>query len=182
MKIYTRGGDAGQTGLLSGARVWKDSSRIESFGTVDELNALLGMVRTEDLSDDDDQLLHQIQRQLFSIGAVLAQPRGSAGGARAVSPDAVRVLESAIDEREGRLPALKSFILPGGTPAAAKLHVARCVCRRAERRVVQLGREESPEPETIQYLNRLGDLLFVMARTANQRGSVGDVPWHPDPQ
>lgn len=181
MKIYTRGGDAGQTGLLNGARVWKDSSRIEAFGTVDELNALLGVVRTEGLPGDDDRLLHQIQRQLFSIGAVLAQPRGSAGGKRAVSPEATSALEAAIDQREAHLSGLKSFILPGGTPAAAQLHVARCVCRRAERRVVQLGREESPEPETIQYLNRLGDLLFVMARAANQRGSVDDVPWHPDP-
>lgn len=179
MKIYTRTGDAGETGLFAGPRVRKDSPRIEAYGTVDELNAQLGVVRQLATPVDQgiERLVADIQNDLFDLGAQLASPTGKAG--RGVTTGQIEALERAIDQYEGRLDPLSDFILPGGSPAAAALHVARTVCRRAERRVVELSGAagESVAPEAIAYLNRLSDLLFVLARTANRLSGTADVAW-----
>lgn len=178
MKIYTRTGDLGETGLFAGPRVGKDMPRIEVFGTVDELNALLGMVRTETLPEGMDRLLERVQNELFEVGAELATPDPVAKGTRTIGQEHVKALETAIDQYEAALPPLKEFILPGGTRAAAWLHWARTVCRRAERRLVSLVRESGTDISLLllAYLNRLGDLLFVLARTANAQAGVPDVP------
>ena len=176
MKIYTKTGDAGETGLFGGPRVAKDHARIEAFGTVDELNSHLGLVRTLPDAAEFDALLRQIQCDLFDLGAQLATPGGLA---ERITIGHVSSLEAAIDANETLIEPLKCFILPTGTPLAAALHVARTVCRRAERRVVTLAsRLETTIPaNAIEYLNRLGDLLFVMARVANRRNDVADDPW-----
>jgi cob(I)alamin adenosyltransferase len=178
MKIYTKTGDAGETGLFGGPRVSKDHSRIEAFGTVDELNSHLGIVRTLPAAGEFDALLRRVQCELFDLGAQLATPGASQ---ERITTQHVEVLEQAIDRYETEVEPLKCFILPTGTPLAAELHVARTVCRRAERRVVTLaGRLETTIPaNAIEYLNRLGDLLFVLARVANHREGVADDPWHP---
>ena len=178
MKIYTKTGDAGETGLFGGPRVRKDHVRIEAFGTVDELNSHLGVVRTHPGSGGLDDLLRRIQSDLFELGAQLATP---GDGAERITAAHVETLERAIDRHEEALPPLSSFILPTGTPLAAALHVARTVCRRAERRVVKLGAMPDAHipSNAIEYLNRLGDLLFVLARHANHVERVADDPWHP---
>ena len=178
MKIYTKTGDAGQTGLFGGPRVTKDHARIEAFGTVDELNSHLGMARTLPDAERFDELLRSIQCDLFDLGAQLATPGDHA---ERISLGQVEMLEASIDHHDSLLEPLTNFILPTGTPLAAALHVARTVCRRAERRVVTLaGRLETTVPaNAIEYLNRLGDLLFVLARTVNQQAGVADDPWHP---
>ena len=181
MKIYTRGGDKGETSLCGGLRVHKDSAYMEACGAVDELNAALGMVRTEPLNPALDQLLAQLQQTLFQVGAELGTPRTELGtsrpdrGPRIVGTSQIEALERSIDEYQERLPELRSFILPTGTRAAAALHLARTICRRAERRVVTLSGAISPE--LIAYLNRLSDLLFVLARTANADAGVPDAVW-----
>ena len=174
MKIYTRTGDAGETSLFGGARVRKDDARIDAYGTIDELNSFLGLVRAGWPSSLDGQL-HTIQADLFDIGAHLASP----GTSRFEGPDPARVtsLEQSIDAMESDLAPLKVFILPGGTAAAAQLHVARTVCRRAERLVVALGDDDPATIASIRYLNRLSDFLFVAARFANHQQGVADVPW-----
>jgi cob(I)alamin adenosyltransferase len=179
MKIYTKTGDAGETGLFGGPRVRKDHARIEAFGTVDELNSHLGMARTHSVAAAFDPLLRRVQCELFDMGAQLATPDPTN---ERITANHVRTLESEIDRHEATLEPLTCFILPAGTPLAAAFHVARTVCRRAERRVVTL----SAEPDTtipanaIEYLNRLGDLLFVLARVANRQAGVADDPWiHP---
>ena len=171
MKIYTRTGDRGETSLFGGARVPKNDARIEAYGTIDELNSHLGVVR---VTWPDDQLLN-VQRDLFDIGAHLASP----GTSRFAGVEASRIeqLERAIDTMEAELAPLKSFILPGGTGTAAQLHVARTVCRRAERLVVALHDNDPATQSSIAYLNRLSDYLFVAARFANKREGVDDVPW-----
>jgi cob(I)alamin adenosyltransferase len=171
-RIYTRTGDSGDTGLIGGRRVSKADARIAAIGAVDELNATLGVART--LGMEFDGLLADIQHRLFSVGASLAALDGSGG----VDENQVAKLESAIDAHEAELEPLRNFILPGGTPAAAQLHLARTICRRAEREVVALGREANLNSNTVTYLNRLSDLLFVMARTANARSGVTDVKWN----
>ena len=179
MKIYTKTGDRGETGLFGGPRVSKDAPRIEAYGTVDELNSLLGVTRAQQVPADVDALLQQIQNDLFALGAQLATPDPAAHHTGMVGSPQIVALEKAIDRFEERLEPLTQFILPGGTPAAAHLHLARTVCRRAERRVVTLARE-SNEPiavEIIVYLNRLSDLLFVLARAVNREAGLGDVPW-----
>lgn len=175
MKIYTRTGDHGLTSLFGGARVGKDDSRIEAYGTVDELSSHLGVARASWPESAVDAELHRVQIDLFEIGAHLASP----GTSRFPGVDAARVtaLEEAIDGMEARLTPLKTFILPGGTIAAAQLHVARTVCRRAERLVVALHDESPATISTIGYLNRLSDYLFVAARFANLEAGVADVPW-----
>jgi cob(I)alamin adenosyltransferase len=180
MKIYTKTGDAGETGLFGGPRVAKDHARIEAFGTVDELNSHLGLVRTRPEAADFDALLRRIQCELFDLGAQLATPGALQ---ERITTGHVEHLEEAIDRYEAELEPLKCFILPTGTPLAAAMHVARTVCRRAERRVVTLAsRLETTIPaNAIEYLNRLGDLLFVMARLVNRRDDVADDPWHPAP-
>ena len=178
MKIYTKTGDAGETGLFGGPRVRKDHARIEAFGTVDELNSQLGVVRTLPAARDIDPLLRRVQGELFDLGAQLATPTP---GCERITAGHVEAIEREIDAFEATLQPLSTFILPTGTPLAAALHVARTVCRRAERRVVTLAGEPgaSIPANAIEYLNRLGDMLFVMARAANARDGVTDDPWTP---
>ncbi|GBC93118.1 Cob(I)yrinic acid a,c-diamide adenosyltransferase [bacterium HR15] len=177
MRIYTRTGDTGETGLIGGQRVPKDDVRVEAYGTLDELNAALGLARCYIPHEDLNALLERIQSQLFDIGAELALPPERAAQFASVGQAEVQALETAIDQLEQELEPLRQFILPGGTLAAAALHLARTICRRAERRVVTLSHHSSVSGGIIQYLNRLGDLLFVMARVANHRAGVSDVPW-----
>ncbi len=184
MKIYTKTGDEGETGLFAGPRVFKDDVRIEAYGTVDELNAFLGVARATGLPVEIETVVERVQHDLFAIGAELASPDPQAAGTKLIGGREVAWLERTIDEHEDCLEPLRQFILPAGPPATACLHVARGVCRRAERRVVTLRRQspESVSQEVIQYLNRLGDLLFVLARRANSLAEVPDVPWRkPEP-
>jgi cob(I)alamin adenosyltransferase len=179
VKIYTRTGDSGETALLGGKRVSKADARVAAYGDVDELNAWLGLVRAGALGSELMAMLEQIQRDLFAIGSRLADP-GSRVANRVdktsvTGEDAAR-LEGWIDQLETHLPALSRFILAGGSQAGASLHVARTVCRRAERHVVGLGAAQV-EPEILIYLNRLSDLLFVMARVANRRDGVPELEW-----
>jgi cob(I)alamin adenosyltransferase len=171
-KIYTRTGDAGTTGLGDGSRVGKDAPRIAALGDVDELNAVVGLLRCEDLPDEVRTLLTGIQHDLFDLGGELAVP----GGAFLKGTQPAR-LEQAIDRFNGELEPLKEFILPGGTRAAALTHHARTVCRRAERAVVALAQIETVSAAARQYLNRLSDLLFVLARWLNKYAGTGDVLW-----
>ncbi len=160
-KIYTRRGDDGSTGLADGQRVRKDSARMEAIGTVDELNSLIGVLAAMDIPQDLKKPLLHIQHDLFAIGADLATPNSSL-----LQEDAIAVLEKEIDRLDAELPPLTQFILPGGTAAAASCHQARTVCRRAERRVISMQQlEENPDNTGMQYLNRLSDFLFVLART-----------------
>lgn len=181
-KIYTKTGDDGTTGLFGGKRIAKDAIRIRSYGTVDELNSVIGLARAHGAGPDHDELLGTIQEHLFVLGADLATPTGAGKNfpLPRVTSDEVTCLERAIDLLEEGLPALKNFILPGGTPAGAALHLARTVCRRAERLVVVLMHEE-PEvgPLPVTYLNRLSDLLFVLARAVNHAAGVPEHPWMP---
>jgi cob(I)alamin adenosyltransferase len=180
MKIYTRTGDAGQTGLFGGGRVAKTHPRVEAYGDVDELNAAIGLARAIELMPRIDEVLVPLQRDLFAIGALLATPdrekmKRQLEKAR-IDGQRITELERAIDDGDEELEPLKSFIVPGGTPKAAALHVARTVCRRAERRVIALADEEIP-PIVVVYLNRLSDLLFTLARVANRRAGAGEVTW-----
>jgi cob(I)alamin adenosyltransferase len=181
MKIYTKTGDAGDTGLFGGGRVGKDHPRVEAYGDVDELNATLGLVRALEPMPRIDEVVVPIQRDLFSIGALLATPdrdkmRASLEKAR-IDDTRIRELELAIDQCETELEPLRSFIVPGGTAKAAALHVARTVCRRAERRVVALQQTEELPSLVVIYLNRVSDLLFMLARVANRRAGAGEVSW-----
>ncbi|HVX09779.1 MAG TPA: cob(I)yrinic acid a,c-diamide adenosyltransferase [Pirellulales bacterium] len=177
MKIYTKTGDRGETGLFGGPRVGKDHPRVEAYGDVDELNAFLGLVRCEPLDERIGSLLANIQNELFDLGAELASPDPEHSGTKWCAGAEITRLESAIDEHEAALTPLKAFILPGGVRSAALLHVARTICRRAERRVVTLSRDEDLSDDVVVYLNRLGDLLFVLARVVNHSAGCGDVPW-----
>ena len=184
-KIYTRGGDAGETSLGDGSRVAKHSSRVIAYGTVDEANAALGLARVEIAraptpEPQMDALLGRIQNDLFDLGADLCTPEeGSrAEGALRIAGEQVDRLESEIDDINAALDPLESFILPGGTPVAAQLHMARTVARRAERLVTALSAEEAVNPNAVKYLNRLSDLLFVLSRAANN-GGKDDVLWVP---
>ena len=179
MKIYTRTGDSGDTALFDGTRVLKSDGRVAAYGDVDELNAWLGFVCAHLPGGDLSTQLQQIQRDLFAVGARLADPSHRIAGRvtkAAVSMEDVARLERWIDEYDAVIPPLRRFILAGGTPAGAALHVARTVCRRAERAMVQLG-EEAFENELLQYVNRLSDLLFTMARAVNHRAGIADVEW-----
>lgn len=174
-KIYTRTGDAGTTGLGDGSRVPKDHARVEAFGTVDELNALIGLLRTAGLPADWDARLDEIQHALFDVGGELCIP-----GRVSLRAAQVTALENWLDTLNADLAPLKEFILPGGSAGAGWAHLARTVCRRAERRVYTLSRAEQVNPETLRYLNRLSDLLFVLARAANRQAGLDDVLWRPD--
>jgi cob(I)alamin adenosyltransferase len=181
LRIYTRTGDEGSTGLFGGGRVDKHHPRVEAYGDVDELNAALGLARSIEMMPRIDEVLVPVQRDLFAIGALLATPdhakmREQLEKAR-IDEGRIAQLEHAIDDGEAELEPLRSFIIPGGTPKAAALHVARTVCRRAERRVVALAREIELPELVLQYLNRLSDLLFVLARVANRRAGAGEVTW-----
>ncbi len=177
MKIYTKTGDQGETGLYGGPRVRKDHPRIEAYGAVDELNAVLGLVRAESPPAEIDALLAEIQNLLFDLGAQLATPEPARMGTENIGAAQISRIETAIDRFEAGLEPLKVFILPGGTRAAAGLHLARTVCRRAERRLISLAASETISEALIVYLNRLGDLLFVLAREANRAAGRPDVPW-----
>jgi cob(I)alamin adenosyltransferase len=181
MKIYTKTGDRGETGLFSGGRVPKDHPRVAAYGDVDELNSTIGVVRATAPTEWFDELLAGIQRDLFSIGGHLATPdpaRVTAALAKAELSDArVHAFEAEIDAADRELAPLRAFVLPAGAPKATALHLARTVCRRAERNVVHLS-HEAPVPELfLVYLNRLSDLLFTLARLANHRAGLGDVTW-----
>ncbi len=182
LKIYTKTGDRGDTGLFGGGRVGKDHPRVEAYGDVDELNAALGLARAIEMMPRVDEVLVPIQRDLFAIGALLATPehdkmRQQLTKAR-IDEERITQLERAIDDGEAELEPLRAFIVPGGTAKSAALHVARTVCRRAERRVIALTHDgvELP-PVVIKYLNRLSDLLFVLARVANRRAGAAEVTW-----
>ena len=181
MKIYTRTGDAGDTALFGGGRVPKDHPRVAAYGDVDELNAALGLVRATPPTEAFDDVLESIQRDLFALGGHLATPDpakvAKALAKAELSPERVREFERIMDGADTELAPLRAFVLPAGAPKAAALHVARTICRRVERHVVGLAREE-PVPELfVVYLNRLSDLLFTLARLANHRAGHGDVTW-----
>jgi cob(I)alamin adenosyltransferase len=180
VKIYTKTGDDGTTGLLGAGRVGKDDPRIEAYGTVDELNAVLGLARaTGGLDSEADSLVARLQDDLFAVGAALADPDPKGRFHNAVGEGLAARLEAEIDRLEAELPTLTRFILPGGSPAASQLHLARTICRRAERQVVRLGRQPGVDVPVhlLAYRNRLSDLLFVLARAVNHRSGVADVPW-----
>jgi len=181
MKIYTKTGDTGDTGLFGGGRVAKDHPRVAAYGDVDELNSSLGVVRATAPRPFFDALLESVQRDLFAIGGHLATP-DPARVAKALekaelSQERVEAFERLMDDADQELPPLRAFVLPAGTPKAASLHLARTVCRRAERSVVRLSHEAEVPELFIVYLNRLSDLLFTLARLANHRDGAGDVTW-----
>lgn len=188
MKIYTRTGDRGETGLFGGQRVRKDHHRVEAYGEVDELNAVLGGVVTALQQVEEETLAAHVlllQADLFTLGANLATPAPEDGGRKndhipPLPTARVEQMERWIDEAERELEPLRNFILPGGSEAAARLHLARTVCRRAERRVITLSHNAHIHDDAVIYLNRLSDLLFTWARLANHRAGGGDVPWVPE--
>lgn len=175
MKIYTKTGDLGKTSLWGGHRVDKNAVRVTAYGTVDELNAILGVVRAHGVDATLDTSLARIQNQLFVLGGDLASPSDSATTKR-MSEEHIVQLEQEIDQFESELEPLRQFILPGGVPTAAYLHMARTICRRAERHVVTLANQEPINQATMSYLNRLSDWLFVLARVANTRAGMHDIP------
>ncbi|MGH7467489.1 MAG: cob(I)yrinic acid a,c-diamide adenosyltransferase [Longimicrobiales bacterium] len=181
-RIYTKTGDTGETGLFGGGRVSKANIRVEAYGAVDELNSFIGWVLAQGEEPGRNAWLQSIQADLFTLGAQLASPE-PARGRKPTVPDLpnsrVAELEQWIDQLEAGLPDLRNFILPGGSHVGAALHVARTVCRRAERRVVALSQTEAVNAATVIYLNRLSDLLFVMARAANRRAGAPELAWHP---
>ncbi len=174
--ITTRGGDAGETSLGDGSRVRKDALRVEAYGTVDELNAVLGLLRLH-LDPEGDAMVARIQNDLFDLGADLCVP-GAAGARLRITPGQCARLEQEVAAMNAHIPALRSFVLPGGSPAAAHAHLARTVARRAERLVVSLAAAEEVNAEAVRYLNRLSDHLFVLARRCNDNGAR-DVTWVP---
>ena len=186
MKLYTRTGDDGSTGLFSGQRVSKDHPRVEAYGTVDELNACIGLAGA---ACDPDRSLHarfieifsELQSRLFDIGADLATPEGAKHEAKVlrIADEHVQEAERWIDEIDGGNEPMKSFIMPGGTELSARLHVARTVCRRAEREMIRLSHSEPVGEGAIRYVNRVSDLLFAMARRANADAGIADVKWVP---
>ena len=181
MKIYTKTGDDGRTGLFGGERVSKSDARVDAYGSVDETNACLGVARAAGLSPDVDATLERVQAELFVLGAELATPASHRARLRLplLAAEQVRALEAEIDRLEAVLPPLTSFVLPAGSAAASALHLARTVCRRAERAVVAIQSSAEVRAELVFYLNRLSDLLFVMARHQNQHAGVPDVAWAP---
>lgn len=179
MKIYTKTGDRGETGLFGGARVSKAADRVEAYGEIDELNSAIGFARAAGLAPSTDKFLHVVQSQLFDLGAELACTPGKEAklGMPLISEAEVERIEAEIDAIEARLEPLKLFVLPGGSEAASRLHLGRTVCRRAERRLVALASSESVRAELIRYVNRLSDYLFSAAREENRVAEVPDVPW-----
>ena len=178
MKIYTTTGDQGDTSLFGGRRVPKDALRIEAYGTVDELNSALGVARAWKPSNEVNEILGKLQNDLFILGADLAAPgEKRTGSVERIQQEHITSIERVIDSVEEHLKPLSSFIVPGGSHVAAQLHLARTICRRAERFVVRLSREERIEPSCVVFLNRLSDLLFVLARYANQLDGVDETPW-----
>jgi cob(I)alamin adenosyltransferase len=182
LKIYTRRGDRGETDLFAGGRVRKDHPRVEAYGAVDELNSALGLAAAHCDGNDVQALCREIQARLFDLGAYLAAPDAKRREKSGIEPPLeadITALEQAIDRFEAELEPLKRFVLPGGTLAAAAFHLARTVCRRAERASVALDAADELAPEALGYLNRLSDLLFVLARLSNRRAGTVDVEWRP---
>jgi cob(I)alamin adenosyltransferase len=181
MKIYTKTGDKGDTSLFGGQRVPKDALRIEAYGNVDEVNSVLGIVRADNIEPRIEKILAAVQEALFDLGADLATPRSAVAkkSVKRIEPRDCLPLEKHIDAIEAELKPLRNFVVPGGSPVAARLHFARTVCRRAERSVVRLSRNEDIGEGTTMYLNRLSDLLFVLARYANHAAGVPEVKWNP---
>ena len=180
MKIYTRKGDNGETGLLGGKRVPKSDLRISAYGTVDELNSYIGLLRDHKELTDHKELLLDIQNQLFIVGSHLAtEPGKSFDYVPDLDPEEIVALENAMDTMEESLPPMKHFILPGGNKLVSYIHIARCVCRRAEREVISLGEKEEIPIGVVGYLNRLSDYIFVLSRTAAQLVGAEEVPWIP---
>lgn len=178
MKIYTKTGDKGETSLLGGARVSKSNNRIHTYGTVDELNSHIGLLRDQEVNNSRSELLYQIQNNLFSIGSILAaQPDKKIDYLPELKEAAVLDLENAMDEMNTLLPDMKNFILPGGNQAVSFCHIARCVCRRAEREVVNLANQEAVAEIIIIYLNRLSDYLFVLARMMAKDLGAEEIIW-----
>lgn len=180
MKIYTKTGDQGQTGLIGGTRVPKDHVRVAAYGDIDELNAAIGLAKAHTRDAQLSALLGEIQRDLFALGAQLADPTAKVGAKKAkaaITAARIQRLEKAIDNREAALPPLTAFILPGGAPLGASLHLARTICRRAERAIVTLARVEAVDERVLAYANRLADLLFVLARFENQRSGEPEDRW-----
>jgi len=180
VKIYTKRGDSGQTDLFGGERVGKENARVDAYGAVDELNACVGQAAAATAHADLREISQTVQGLLFDLGGYLATPsaqRREKGGVPQPEASDIERLEGYIDSLETELEPLKRFILPGGTPAAAAFHLARTVCRRAERRTVALHRDEPLSAESLGYLNRLSDLLFVMARVENARAKLPDIEW-----
>jgi cob(I)alamin adenosyltransferase len=176
-KIYTRTGDKGTTGLGDGSRVEKDHIRVEAFGTVDELNSAIGLIRAESLPDGMDELCGEIQQRLFDLGGELSVP-----GYTVMEENDTAALEQALDRYNDALPMLKEFILPAGGRATAQCHLARTICRRAERRLYTLSKSEAVNPASLAYLNRLSDLLFVTARVLARFENGEEVLWQPKPK
>ncbi len=183
MKLYTRGGDRGETGLFLGVRVPKHDSRVEAYGTVDELNAALGWARSQVTSGDTLERLRLVSEDLFAVGSSLSVPPGEAERAKRLLPalpsERIGAMEAWIDQAVEETDPLRSFVLPGGGPGASALHVARTVCRRAERRVVALAAVSAVDDDVVRYLNRLADYLFAAARLENKRTGETDVEWRP---
>lgn len=180
MKIYTRKGDKGETGLIGGTRVSKSALRVEAYGEVDELNAVLGWIRTKLTDETIRKELLGIQRDLFAIGAQLADPTGHVeqkAEKAGLHEERIRELEGIIDRYDTVLSPLRAFILPGGSEGGALLHLARTVCRRAERRMVALSQDVPLSPMLITYINRLSDLLFTLARAVNREAGIEEIPW-----
>jgi cob(I)alamin adenosyltransferase len=180
MKIYTKKGDSGNTSLFGGQRVSKSSKRIDAYGTVDELNSILGMATSFGLSEKGTELLKTVQQQLFILGADLATPQSKEIRINRIGSNEVEFLENAIDDMEKSLEPLKNFILPGGAKAGSTLHFARTVCRRAERITVECRHEEEISEVAIMYINRLSDFLFVLARYENNQAGTEEKTWVPE--
>lgn len=180
MKIYTKRGDKGKTSLFGGTRVAKSSARIEAYGTVDELNSLIGLAAADDITSHGSQLIKKVQEDLFVLGSDLATPPDYKERIDRLGQGAIDFLEDAIDEMEEELEPLKNFILPGGAKQGATLHYARTVCRRAERNVVACADQEDISEIPLKYLNRLSDFLFVLARYENKQADVKEDVWKPE--
>jgi cob(I)alamin adenosyltransferase len=182
IKIYTKTGDDGTTGLIGGSRVKKYDSRLEAYGTVDELNASIGVLRSAELPEDVNEILNQIQNKLFNIGSLLASDdKGAEFTANlSISEENIKLLENAIDEYQNKLPELTHFILPGGNFASAQCHVARTVCRRAERRILEFAELSKVQPEIVVYINRLSDFFFVLSRKLGFDSGIEEIKWKKD--
>lgn len=179
MKIYTKRGDQGTTSLFGGTSIEKSHIRLHAYGTVDELNSVLGMSLSNRMSGRGMEIVTELQKQLFELGADLATPQSKKTKVVRINSDNIKTLEGWIDELESDLPPLTSFILPGGKPAGAFLHLARTVCRRAERHTVELKKIDIVSDEAVIYLNRLSDLLFVLARFENMKAGAEEIKWLP---
>ncbi|MGK7396501.1 MAG: cob(I)yrinic acid a,c-diamide adenosyltransferase [Candidatus Cyclobacteriaceae bacterium M3_2C_046] len=180
MKIYTKTGDTGETSLLGGRRLSKSSLRIEAYGTVDELNAYLGLLRDQEVNHKRLDFLINIQEKLFTIGSILANdPEKPVKNIPKILASDIEVLEKEIDQMELVLPQMKNFVLPGGHPAVSYCHVTRCICRRAERKIIFLSQTESVDEIVVRYLNRLSDYLFVLARMTTHELQIKEIPWKP---